>query len=66
MAKLIQICASQNDLFALDEGGEVHQYDFKRRVWVQLVPGRAEEARSRLPEREDVCHQSQSTGTFPS
>jgi hypothetical protein len=28
VAKFIQICASQNDLFALDEAGTIYQYDF--------------------------------------
>ena len=27
-ARFIQICASQNDLFALDEEGHIHQYNF--------------------------------------
>ena len=37
MGKLIQICASQNDLFALDEEGEVFQYNFNTKTWVKLV-----------------------------
>lgn len=28
MVKLIQICASQDDLFGLDEDGTVYQYNF--------------------------------------
>jgi len=52
MAKLIQICASENDLFALDDEGEVHQYNFNRRAWVKLVPGRSEDELPRGPERE--------------
>ena len=35
--KFLQICASQNDLFALDEDGNVYQYDFNAKTWVQLV-----------------------------
>jgi hypothetical protein len=66
MAKLIQICASQNDLFALDEEGEVHQYDFKRTVWVRLAPGRAEDAPSRLDERQPARNPPQSKGTLRS
>jgi hypothetical protein len=66
MAKLIQICASQNDLFALDEEGEVHQYDFKRKVWVKLAPGRAEDAASRLAERQQARNPPQSKGTLRS
>ena len=36
MAKLIQICASQNDLFALDGDGVVYQYNFKTSRWTKL------------------------------
>lgn len=43
MGKLIQICASQNDLFALDEEGEVFQYNFNRKTWVRLVPSPSHE-----------------------
>ena len=37
MAKLIQICASQNDLFALDDQGDAYQYNFKVKTWVKLI-----------------------------
>jgi hypothetical protein len=40
MAKLIQICASQNDLFALDDEGVVHHYNFNTNSWMRL--GRAQ------------------------
>lgn len=40
-AKLTQICASQNDLFALDSDGIVYQYDFKAKVWERLDERRA-------------------------
>ena len=43
MAKLIQICASQNDLFALDDQGDAYQYDFKVRTWVKLIVDRSSE-----------------------
>ena len=43
MAKFIQICASQNDLFALDERGNVHQYNFNTKTWVKLVANRPSE-----------------------
>jgi hypothetical protein len=47
MAKLIQICASQNDLFGLDDQGEVFQYNFKVKTWVKLIVERnAEEEMS--------------------
>jgi hypothetical protein len=37
MARFIQICASQNDLFTLDEDGNVYQYNFNTKRWVKLV-----------------------------
>jgi hypothetical protein len=40
MAKLIQICASQNDLFGLDGDGVVYQYNFKTNGWMKLGHGR--------------------------
>lgn len=43
MAKFIQICASQNDLFALDEEGGIHQYNFNAKTWEKLVAGRSDE-----------------------
>jgi hypothetical protein len=36
MAKLIQICASQNDLFGLDGDGVVYQYNFSSNAWTKL------------------------------
>ena len=39
-AKFVQVCASQNDLFALDEEGEVYQYNFGVKTWVRLAAGR--------------------------
>ena len=41
MAKLIQICASQNDLFGLDGDGLVHQYNFNTNTWMKLGRGRS-------------------------
>jgi len=49
VAKFIQICASQNDLFALDEQGNVHQYNFTANEWEKLVASRSQES----PERSD-------------
>jgi hypothetical protein len=46
MAKLIQICASENDLFGLDGDGEVYQYNFKTNVWLQLGHGRNDNVES--------------------
>jgi hypothetical protein len=48
MTKFIQICASQNDLFALDEAGSIYQYDFNAKSWAELVPSRGDEGRTRL------------------
>jgi hypothetical protein len=36
MVKLVQICASQNDLFGLDRDGFVYQYNFSSQSWVRL------------------------------
>jgi hypothetical protein len=36
MAKLIQICASENDLFGLDGEGGVYQFDFSTNDWMKL------------------------------
>ena len=40
MAKFIQVCASHNALFALDEEGDVYQYHFNSKTWVKLVATR--------------------------
>jgi hypothetical protein len=36
MTKLIQICASRNDLFGLDGDGMVYQYNFNSNTWTKL------------------------------
>ena len=41
--KFIQICASQDDLFALDEEGNVYQYNFNVKTWAKLVASRSYE-----------------------
>ncbi|MGH7307349.1 MAG: hypothetical protein ACREK6_01500 [Candidatus Rokuibacteriota bacterium] len=41
--KFIQICASQDDLFALDVDGDVYQYNFTTKTWVKLTPSRSNE-----------------------
>jgi hypothetical protein len=46
VTKFIQICASHDDLFALDEEGNVHQYNFNAQAWVKLVASRAREETS--------------------
>lgn len=40
MARFIQICASQNNLFALDEDGNVYQYHFNVKTWAKLTGNR--------------------------
>jgi hypothetical protein len=52
MSKLIQICASQNDLFGLDEEGNVHQYNFNTSRWMELGPRRT--GRPRTPSRDEL------------
>jgi hypothetical protein len=42
MTKLIQICASQNDLFGLDAEGIVHHYNFNTNSWMRLGRGDGE------------------------
>jgi hypothetical protein len=37
MTRFVQLCASQNNLFALDEDGNVYQYHFNVRTWVKLA-----------------------------
>jgi hypothetical protein len=37
MTRFIQLCASQNNLFALDEEGNVYQYHFNVKTWVKLA-----------------------------
>ncbi len=50
MRKFIQLCASQNDLFALDEEGDVYQYHFNAKTWVKLVANReSDEGRGSAP-----------------
>jgi hypothetical protein len=43
MTKFIQICASQNDLFALDAEGDIYQYHFNIKAWVKLIANRESE-----------------------
>lgn len=42
MQKIMQICASQDDLFALDEEGDVYQYNFNTKRWIRLLRSRDE------------------------
>ena len=43
LAPFIQICASQNDLFALDEQGNVYQFNFNASTWEKLAASRSRE-----------------------
>ena len=45
----IQICASQNDLFALDGQGSIYQYNFNKTTWEKLAASRSHEG----PKRSD-------------
>ena len=50
MGKLVQICASQNDLFGLNGDGIVYQYNFNSNTWIEL--GREWGDREGLPRAE--------------
>lgn len=41
VGRFVQICASQDDLFALDNNGDVYQYNFTTKTWIKLVPSRS-------------------------
>jgi hypothetical protein len=51
MPKLIQLCASANDLFGLDGDGVVYQYNFNTNTWMPLGRGRSD--RRKPSEGED-------------
>lgn len=51
LPRLIQICASQNDLFGLAGDGSVYQYNFNSNTWTQL--GREWGDREGLPRAEN-------------
>jgi hypothetical protein len=50
MMKLIQICASANDLFGLDGDGVVYQYNFSTNTWMTLGHGRSDRREALLDE----------------
>jgi hypothetical protein len=57
--KLIQICASENDLFGLDGEGVVYQYNFSTNTWMKLGDGRGDrEAPFRQREAEPAVTRS--------
>ncbi len=54
MTKFIQVCASQDDLFALDDDGDVYQYNFNAKRWERLVASRSDEGhRPRAKAQDD-------------
>lgn len=65
MAKFIQICASENDLFALDDQGDVHQYNFKVKTWVKLIVDRSSEEEMRGGARECRHGGAMTSGSRP-
>jgi hypothetical protein len=54
MEKLIQICASQNDLFGLDNDGMVHQYNFNTNTWMRIGSGRSDPGRLQPVDKQGV------------
>jgi hypothetical protein len=60
-AKFTQICASQNDLFALDAGGGIHQYNFTVKSWEKLLASRSLDS----PERGSRGPRGGAGVTFP-
>jgi hypothetical protein len=54
MAKLIQICASQNDLFGLDAEGVVYHYNFITNTWMRLSRRRCDEGDSPPIEKRTI------------
>jgi len=40
MTKFTQICASRDDLFALDADGTVYQFNFNTKTWLRLPSSR--------------------------
>ena len=56
MARFVQICASQNDLFALDAEGDIHQYHFNLKTWVKLTANR--ESEEGIPTGERGAHEA--------
>lgn len=57
MEKLIQICASQNDLFGLDGDGVVYQYNFNTNKWMELGHGQGDRGESPLAEGQTASRQ---------
>jgi hypothetical protein len=58
--RFVHICASQNDLFGLDEAGMVYQYNFNAKTWQRLASGRSQETpeQGRRAQRGDTPSES--------
>ena len=65
IAKLIQLCASANDLFGLDGDGMVHQYNFNTNTWMTLGRGRSDRRESSLDEDQSASGYSSSRSADP-
>jgi hypothetical protein len=65
MAKLTQICASENDLFGLDGEGVVYQYNFKTNNWTKLGEGRSDGGESSSTDRQTRTTQTRSRSAAP-
>jgi hypothetical protein len=65
MTKLIQICASQNDLFGLDGEGVVYQFNFNTNSWMRIGRGRNDSEDSPLVEHTSVFVRPNSHGPMP-
>jgi hypothetical protein len=65
MAKLIQLCASANDLFGLDGDGTVYQYNFNTNTWMRLGRGRSDRRESSRAEDEPASDYPTSANADP-
>jgi hypothetical protein len=66
MAKLIQICASQNDLFGLDGEGRVYHYNFQTNSWMKLGHRRSDRGDStRSPGQTAIAQRDSRTPAPP-
>jgi hypothetical protein len=62
MTKLIQICASANDLFGLDGDGAVYQYNFNTKTWMDLGHGRSNRRELALDEGQKRAREGEAAG----
>ena len=63
MFKLIQICASKNDLFGLDARGSVYHYNFATNDWLRLGRRRRDRGTTSGGTKAPVSPRSDSAGT---